>query len=188
MARPIEYDLDDVVEKAMEVFWRTGLEGTPVRELARGTQLNTRTMYNLFGSKEGLFRAALERYRATRLTGGLDLLKQGGVAAIGAFLGAIAGAEAPNGCLLVNTLCEGSHVAEDDRAFVRRYFSELEGWFVKRLGEARAAGEFEGNVASAAKMLVLVTQGLGVQGRAGVSAAERTKAVKAALSLLAPGA
>ncbi len=64
MARPQEFDRDQVVDRAVEVFWRKGFEATSIRELVEATGLNRGSLYNTFGDKAGLFEAALERYMA----------------------------------------------------------------------------------------------------------------------------
>ncbi len=64
MARPREFDRDQVVDRAVEVFWRQGFEATSIQDLVEATGLNRGSLYNTFGDKAGLFEAALERYMA----------------------------------------------------------------------------------------------------------------------------
>ncbi len=45
MARPVEYDLEKVLDNAMEIFWQKGYEGVSMAELVLHTGLNRRTMY-----------------------------------------------------------------------------------------------------------------------------------------------
>jgi TetR/AcrR family transcriptional repressor of nem operon len=62
MARLREFDEDVVLDAAMECFWSWGYEATSVRDLIETTGLTGASLYNAFGDKRGLFRAALDRY------------------------------------------------------------------------------------------------------------------------------
>ena len=64
MGRPKSYEREEVLQKAIELFWDKGYEGTHLSELVEHTGLNRFSLYNEFGGKEGLFQAALERYIA----------------------------------------------------------------------------------------------------------------------------
>jgi AcrR family transcriptional regulator len=46
----------------MEVFWRHGYEGATIAELTSAMGINPPSLYSAFGSKEGLLKAALDRY------------------------------------------------------------------------------------------------------------------------------
>jgi len=62
MARSREFDEDAVLDAAMEYFWNWGYEATSVRDLIETTGLTGASLYNAFGDKRALFRAALDRY------------------------------------------------------------------------------------------------------------------------------
>ncbi len=63
MARPRQFDEDTVLGKAMLLFWARGYEGTSTTELLTATGLTNSSLYQAFGSKEGLYRRVAERYR-----------------------------------------------------------------------------------------------------------------------------
>ena len=48
----------------MRAFWQAGYEATSVTDLERATGLNKSSLYNAFGSKEGLYLRCLDRYAA----------------------------------------------------------------------------------------------------------------------------
>ncbi|MFJ2645278.1 TetR/AcrR family transcriptional regulator [Streptomyces sp. NPDC087420] len=75
MARTREFDTDAAVEAAMEAFRRTGFEGTSMRDLAEATSLGSGSIYAAFGSKEGLYLAALDLYRQRYALPLTDLLR-----------------------------------------------------------------------------------------------------------------
>jgi TetR/AcrR family transcriptional regulator, transcriptional repressor for nem operon len=63
MARIREFDTDKAVAQAMELFWERGYEGTSLQDLTEGLAIGRGSLYASFGSKDGLYQAALERYR-----------------------------------------------------------------------------------------------------------------------------
>src|SRR5262245_52431894 len=62
MARPKGYDREAVLRAARDLFWERGYEATSVADLEARTGLNRSSLYQEFGSKHGLFEAALECY------------------------------------------------------------------------------------------------------------------------------
>lgn len=66
MGRPREFDLDQALDQALEVFWRNGYEGASVAELTQAMGISPPSLYAAFGNKEGLFRKVLDRYVAQR--------------------------------------------------------------------------------------------------------------------------
>jgi AcrR family transcriptional regulator len=66
MGRPREFDLENALDEAMEVFWRRGYEGATIAELTGAMGINPPSLYAAFGSKEGLLKAALDRYSQKR--------------------------------------------------------------------------------------------------------------------------
>jgi AcrR family transcriptional regulator len=66
LGRPREYDTEKALDEAMEVFWRHGYEGATIAELTAAMGINPPSLYSAFGSKEGLLKAALDRYSQKR--------------------------------------------------------------------------------------------------------------------------
>jgi AcrR family transcriptional regulator len=60
--RPREFDVDQVLDAAMQVFWQKGYEATSLSDLTRATGLKSPSLYAAFGDKEALFRKVLDRY------------------------------------------------------------------------------------------------------------------------------
>ena len=75
--RPREFDADDVLERAVQLFWEQGYEATSVSDIVVATGLNKSSLYNAFGSKEELFSRALQRYVDMRTTMLAHILVQG---------------------------------------------------------------------------------------------------------------
>ncbi|WP_433282516.1 TetR/AcrR family transcriptional regulator [Pseudonocardia xinjiangensis] len=111
MARTREFDTEAAVSRAMELFWTRGYEATSVRDLAGHLGIGQGSLYAAFGDKDGLYRAALERYRATLAAEALRSLDEGGDArsAIRSMLVGrvrIAVEQGGRGCLAANAACE----------------------------------------------------------------------------------
>lgn len=66
MGRPREFDAETALDQAMEVFWRHGYEGATVAQLTEAMGINPPSLYACFGNKEGLLKAALDRYTKLR--------------------------------------------------------------------------------------------------------------------------
>jgi AcrR family transcriptional regulator len=66
MGRHRAFDLEDALEAAMQVFWLKGYEAASISDLTEAMGINSPSLYAAFGSKEGLFRAVLDRYDCRR--------------------------------------------------------------------------------------------------------------------------
>ena len=124
--RPRGYQRDDVLEKAMNLFWAKGFEGTHLNELVGVTRLNRFSLYKQFGGKEGLFEEALQRYLKLALDVYLEHLgrKPYGLDNIRSFFSAIHFGPDYHGCFVVNTLTE-KHVVSDKAFEMAKKFSRV---------------------------------------------------------------
>lgn len=62
--RPRAFDRDEALETALQMFWRYGYEGTSIADLTAAMGVTPPSLYSVFGSKEQLYREALDRYGA----------------------------------------------------------------------------------------------------------------------------
>lgn len=60
--RPREFDRDEALKRAQAAFWARGYEGTSMAALVQALGLASSRIYAAFGSKEALFREAIELY------------------------------------------------------------------------------------------------------------------------------
>lgn len=149
MGRQAAYVREDAVRSARDVFWREGYEGASMASLQRATGLNASSLYHAFGSKRGLFDAAVEDYLDCVVRPGLARFRAGSVdpGALAAYfrsarelLADPAARDLPHGCLLVNTACSG--FARDDGVaeVVGAYRAELRAAFLRGAAARRPAG------------------------------------------------
>src|ERR1700674_1481775 len=62
MGRPKSFGREEVLEKAMPVFWKHGFADTSLQDLERATSVNKSGLYTEFRNKEDLFVACLRHY------------------------------------------------------------------------------------------------------------------------------
>ena len=65
--RPRTFDADAALDRAVEVFWRQGYEGTAISELTAEMGVNKPSLYAVFGTKEELFHRVVQRYAENEL-------------------------------------------------------------------------------------------------------------------------
>jgi AcrR family transcriptional regulator len=62
MARPANYDREDLIKRAKIVFWKRGWAGTSLKDLEVALDTRPGSFYAAFGSKEALYKLALQQY------------------------------------------------------------------------------------------------------------------------------
>jgi TetR/AcrR family transcriptional repressor of nem operon len=144
--RPKQFRREDVLERAMEHFWRCGYEATSLPELLNAMGISRQSLYDTFGSKRALYLSAIEHYRATRISRALALLGREGspienVKAVLRFFPKLSADAGCRGCLVANAMVE---VGSRDQEIARLLADTLEllrRGFEGALRKARARGE-----------------------------------------------
>ena len=78
MARHKEFDRDEALHKAMEVFWSRGYEAASIQDLVKHMGINRQSLYDTFGDKHALYLQALDRYREVEGRRMFELLERPG--------------------------------------------------------------------------------------------------------------
>ncbi len=138
MARPKEYEREQVIAAATELFWLKGYHGTSLTELVSATKLNKQSMYKEFGSKAGLFDACLEHYRATigRKVAGLLSKEPHSVDNIRELFQAqieFVDSKDFKGCMFVNSASELEYLESGAVEYIEQFFNRLEKLFAQCL-------------------------------------------------------
>lgn len=107
MARPKEFDRDTVVEAAVAVFREHGFEGTSAQMLVAAMGIGRQSLYDTFGDKWGIYRAAVQSYSLAEVRAHAEALasRERAVDGIRAMFDRVAG-EAEQGCLGVSSVVE----------------------------------------------------------------------------------
>ena len=180
MARPREFDTDEVLEAAMTTFWRKGYESASVSDLVDATGIGRASLYNAFEDKHGLFEACIGRYAEEHAPLWRSQLADGerGLDDIREFLSVVRGAVAnspedgPRGCLIMNTSVERGTTDAFIQKVAADYRADLGDAFRAALGRAVELGEIDGPIDGRAEVLVLTAMGLFTALRAGADVAE----------------
>lgn len=62
MPRRPNFDKDQLIERARDLFWKRGWAGTSLKDLEGELQMKPGSFYAAFGSKDALYKLALEKY------------------------------------------------------------------------------------------------------------------------------
>jgi TetR/AcrR family transcriptional repressor of nem operon len=63
--RKLEFNREQALEKAMELFWAKGYNAVGLRELLQQMGIQRQSLYNTFGCKHTLFLEAVQHYGQT---------------------------------------------------------------------------------------------------------------------------
>lgn len=147
MANPAKFDRQQVVEQAMLLFWQKGFHATSMRDLQQAVDLRPGSLYATFGSKEGLFREALQYYASRAEQRLIQLAAQQGSAlqALQLFFQQLvitsAGSAPSHMCLLAKTVAELTDANAELLTEARRQLTRMEQAFLHLLQQAESAGE-----------------------------------------------
>ncbi len=179
MGRPLSFEREAALHKAMLAFWRNGYETTSVADLTKAMGITAPSLYAAFGDKKTLFLEAVSRYAGSdeeREHGFADA--QSAYAAASGMLMACAilytGEATPPGCLLASSTASGSEPQADVRAAVAGIRARGRRTLRARIERDIASGTLpERTDATALSDLVFaVTQGMSALARDGASRAE----------------
>jgi AcrR family transcriptional regulator len=187
--RPRSFCKDEALDRAMTVFWRQGYEGASLANLTEAMGINSPSLYACFGSKEGLFKAVLERYDQRRsafmgqVTGAPTAAQVAETFLMGvAGFAADTSGKTPPGCLMLQGgLSCGDNVIPDTLA---RHRAEKEAMLRDRFEQAKKVGDLaqDCDAAALARYLMVMSNGICVQAAAGASAKELREVAAIALA------
>ena len=191
MARTKEYDRDEVLDAATQIFWVKGFKGTSISDLVSATGLGKRSMYQEFGSKEGLFRECIDNYYLKTFKESKAVLVKHplGLQNIEAFfrlaIDHASSSESP-GCMMVNSAIEKELLEEEAFIQVKKNLSRIEELFYQCLAAAQTNGEIapEKDCRTLAGFLFTFSNGLMVRSKASPSKESLEALVGMALSTI----
>src|SRR5262249_5729942 len=76
-----QFDEQEVIAIALDVFWRKGLHDATMQDLATATGVQRGSLYNAYGDKEAIFLRAFDQYAGQFLDTAGRALAQGDAAA-----------------------------------------------------------------------------------------------------------
>jgi AcrR family transcriptional regulator len=188
MGRPRSFDADEALQRALQVFWYKGYEGTSLSDLTRAMGINRPSLYAAFGNKETLFRKALDRYsegpaayvrealgeRTARavverlLCGAVDLLTD---------------PHGPPGCLMVQGALACREAADPVRQELALRRAASEAAICQRFKRAKLEGDLptDADPADLARFIATVIHGMAVQAAGGAGRDQLRRVAQTAL-------
>jgi len=169
MAGVKQFDQDEVLDRAMAVFWERGYEATSIQDVVEATGLNRGSLYATFSDKKQLFLAVLAHY-ANRV--GAPLMaeladpdpRQAIERMFAAILRRARDPTQPRGCLITNTALECPQSGDDISRTIAAWVGQQESALYQVLLRAQATGALPRtqDCRALARFFVGVAQGLNV--------------------------
>jgi AcrR family transcriptional regulator len=174
-----QFDADEALDRALEVFWARGYEGATLPELTQAMGINRPSLYAAFGNKEQLFHKALDRYQTGPQSFVGEALKKPTARAVAeaifaGFVRMQRDRSGSRGCMIVSGALACGAEAEP----VRRELARLRQTTVAALRERFERAVREGDLpagtdcATLSRYVVTVLNGLAVQAASGATETE----------------
>ena len=193
--RPREFDLDDAVRDALEVFRARGYHGASMVDLLEGTRLSRGSLYKAFPDKRALFFAAFDLYAREALERLREKLGHGDAregirTALLHYAHVSAQACWQKGCLITTATGELLPDDADARERVASYYSKMRALLAEavRRGQAEGLIDARADAQALARYLQTLIQGLRFVAKTGADEGELREVALAALQALAPRA
>ncbi len=193
MARPIEYDEEEVLASALEQFWREGYEASSVNKLLDCCGINRGRLYNSFTDKNTFFKIVVNHYNEMldrQIAASLKNPELGTWESISAFFDEtvvnVPARQRALGCLLINSLCSSVNYDGEIKRLLRASLGRMRRTLVERLREAKAKGKLKKGLTEylAADILINALYGIRVNSRNGKSARQLESLASHAISSL----
>ena len=186
--RPLAFNQDEALDKALNVFWSRGYEGASMAELTEALGINKPSIYAAFGNKEALFRKALARYTASPAAFVGEAMKEPTArqAVEKMLMQAVdffCDKSTPNGCMIVQgalTCGQSSYIIQKELIAYRGHFERS---LTKRFELAELQGDLPQhvNTKQLAKYIATFHQVMSVQATSGATREELLAIVEMAL-------
>lgn len=145
MGRSKEFEENEVLQKAMELFWRQGYEHTSLNDLVEHMGIHRRSLYDTFGDKHTLFLKVLDCYKETvrtKLENRVLNAKSSKEAIQWIFDAAIDSCNENQGCLFVNSATELTPRDKEIDETLKEVFNQEERFIENLIQKGRESGEF----------------------------------------------
>jgi AcrR family transcriptional regulator len=177
--RPRQFDKAEAIRQALNLFWERGYEGVTTTELTRAMGIHSPSLYQAFGDKAGVYRAAIELYALEWDRLGSKIAAAPSFSAVLEVLSSNAircfpKRNHPGGCLFLTAQLGVRPEHQSLEAIVVGYRKRFLDLLVRRASEAAANGEFASDVdpKSLASFVMAVVQGMAIQARDGVTSSD----------------
>ena len=192
MARHKEFDRDEALHKAMEVFWSRGYGSASIQDLVEHMGINRQSLYDTFGDKHALYLQALDRYGEVEGRRIFELLEQPGSVKRSLrqlFGGIVQGSLCEGqrrGCFMGNAMSELAGRCKETAARTCSNMAATEEAFYRTLLRGKKEGELKGvrDARAVARFLYCNLQGLVLMAKATQDRKTLEDVVKITLSVV----
>jgi TetR/AcrR family transcriptional repressor of nem operon len=192
MPRVKLFDENEVLDKAMNLFWKQGYSATSVQDLVSHLGINRASLYDTFGDKDQLFKKSFELYRKTNLEGVIHFFETRPNVKIGfseLFHTAIqidALDKDNKGCFVVNTTTELIPNDKSLLTILEQNKQDFEQVFYKYLKKGQESGQLnkKKDLKSLSTLFYTIYNGIRVVSKIRPNKKESTNSINVALSLL----
>jgi AcrR family transcriptional regulator len=188
--RPRIFDMDEALDKALEIFWKRGYEGASIAELTETLGITKPSLYTAFGNKEELFKKALSRYAAGPVAFVSKIVNEPTgrkVAESFLFQSAefLTDTSHPKGCMIVQGALSSGESTDIVKNILINYRGSYENLLAVRFQKAKVDGDLsiESNPKVLAKYLATLHQGMSVQATSGATKQELINVAKLAMNV-----
>ncbi|MCK6078179.1 TetR/AcrR family transcriptional regulator [Paenibacillus silvae] len=166
MARSKEFEINEVLDKAMHLFWTQGYEKTSMQDLVNYMGIHRRSIYDTFGDKHALYVKALERYEAKQISK-IKFLTQNQksikLVLREMFESTIRKEGEPIGCFMVNSGVELGALDPEISSLVNASYIRTEEFLTTLIEAGQQTGEIKRDLNPVATALFLMNTWLGLR-------------------------
>jgi TetR/AcrR family transcriptional repressor of nem operon len=173
--KPLSFDRQEVLAKAMELFWANGYEATGMTELLEQMGIQRQSFYNTFGNKQEVFVEALELYTSQLSRRIINMLRESdnpiaNLEAVLDFWMAEGEMHPGLGCLLGNTVAECGYSDDRIAELCRTKLTTMEDVFTEVFQDAISKGYLprDRDARASARTIITIGQGLALLSKAGM--------------------
>lgn len=135
MGRPKGFERSEVLDKALQLFWKKGFADTSLQDLEKVTGVNKSGLYSEFKDKDEIFLECLKQYKSNSNV--LELLNTQplGWKNIKEFLKLGINCQGQKGCFMINTLREFSIIPTKAKSLIENQVSTVKEALILNLRE-----------------------------------------------------
>jgi len=189
--RPRKFDADEALGNALLVFWARGFAATSLDDLADAMAMKRPSIYNAFGDKESLYRAALNAFKQ-RLFAGLSTMEEEDEPRkilerfFARALDVYTAGETPLGCFIFCTAPVEAITHPDVRADILEITGTTDKSLRRFFNQLKAAGKIQDDIDPlvAAQVTQAVLHSLALRARAGQPRSTLNKMARGAVEMI----
>ena len=147
MARTKNFNQDEVLDKAVALFWEKGFNATSANDLVEKLGLSRSSLYDTYGDKRTLFIKSLERYRSQIVENMIVMINTSSDIKVtiqeifNLIISQDINEKIPIGCFMVNSAIEMSAIDKEVAEIVKQNQKDVEQSFEKAISKGQKEGK-----------------------------------------------